>query len=159
MASPVWTTVGADGAGVATLAGGLAAAGRCGAARLAAAVAGAGGPLVADGLHLRQFLQVGVERGLLVLLELVPIRLGRIKILGGQLEIAAIEQSCPRLEILDRWHGAGFRTAVAGDGAASSGDAPSVAAPHAPKIKMTVSVLSLPNATSFRRHEDNRRHP
>jgi hypothetical protein len=34
-----------------------------------------------------------------------------------------------------------------------------VAAPHAPMIKMTVSVLSLPNATSFRRHEDNRQHP
>ena len=49
--------------------------------------------------------------------------------------------------------------AAPGDGAASSGVAPSVAAPHAPKIKMTVSVLSIPNATSFRRHENNRRHP
>jgi hypothetical protein len=50
--------------------------------------------------------------------------------------------------------GAGLRVAGADDGAASSGNAPSVAAPHTPKIKMTVSVLSLPNATSFRRHED-----
>jgi hypothetical protein len=55
--------------------------------------------------------------------------------------------------------GAGLRAAGLGDEFASSGDAPSVAAPHAPMIKMTASVLSLPNATSFRRHEDNRRHP
>jgi hypothetical protein len=52
-----------------------------------------------------------------------------------------------------------LRAAVAGEVTASSEDALSLAAPHAPMIKMTVSVLSLPNATSFRRHEENRRHP
>ena len=55
--------------------------------------------------------------------------------------------------------GAGLRAAEADGEFASSGDAPSVAAPHALMTKMTVSVLSLPNATSFRRHVENRRHP
>src|SRR4029077_4198692 len=47
--------------------------------------------------------------------------------------------------------GDGGRAAEAFGAAASSGGAPSVVAPHAPRVKRIVSVLSLPNATSFRR--------
>src|SRR5947209_43046 len=47
--------------------------------------------------------------------------------------------------------GAGGRAAASVAGAALSGGAPSVAAPHAPRVNRIVSVLSLPNATSFRR--------
>src|SRR6202023_937406 len=53
----------------------------------------------------------------------------------------------------------GGRAPAAVGGAASSGCAPSVAAPHAPRDKRIVSVLSLPNATSFRRDPDDRRLP
>src|SRR5258708_22627814 len=47
--------------------------------------------------------------------------------------------------------GDGGRAAAWVAGAALSGGAPSVVAPHAPRVKRIVSVLSLPNATSFRR--------
>ncbi len=43
--------------------------------------------------------------------------------------------------------------------ATPSGGEPSVVTPHTPRVKRIVSFPSLPNATSFRRSEDNRRLP
>ena len=103
------------------------------------------------------FLEIRIEHGLFVLLKLIAVQLGSIERLWGELEIPAVKVGI-QLEIPDWGTGAGLRAALLAK-MASSGDAPSVAAPHAPIIKMTVSDLSLPNATSFRRDEVNRRHP
>ena len=69
---------------------------------------------------------------------------------------ALLNRRAPASRYLIGGAGGGWRVAEDGAAAASSGAAPSEAPPHAPRIKMRLTVISLPNATSFRR---SRRRP
>ena len=132
----------------------------CGRAAAAGSLTGAAGgrsrqpPLARrghGGPRLAQLFQIGVEHRLLVRLEHVAVAIGGLQVLGGQLELLAspgfaeLNRRDPASRYLIGGTGGGCRVAEV----ASSGAATAVAPPHVPRIKMRLTVLSLPNATSF----------
>ncbi len=95
--------------------------------------------------------EVVVELGLLGRPELVAIIRGNLEVLRGERGVALLVEADATLEVVRGGRREGGRVVGVAEDDASSGGEPSVAAPHAPRVKRIVSVLSLPNATSFRR--------